>query len=81
METFSEDTQYILQQAGLEDKLSVEWKHRTGGKQRIMYLSQNRFNFFACRRHRRELGHDSGLLQPALKVGDRRTLQEISIGL
>ena len=39
METFSEDTQYILQQAGLEDKLSVEWKHRTGGKQRIMYLS------------------------------------------
>jgi len=30
METFSEDTQYILQQAGLEDKLSVEWKHRTG---------------------------------------------------
>jgi len=30
METFSEDTQFILQQAGLEEKLSVEWKHRTG---------------------------------------------------
>jgi len=30
METFSEDTQYVLQQAGLEDVLSVEWKHRTG---------------------------------------------------
>ena len=30
METFSEDTQFILQQAGLEDKLSVEWMHRTG---------------------------------------------------
>lgn len=30
METFSEDTQFILQQAGLEDKLEVEWKHRTG---------------------------------------------------
>ena len=30
METFSEDTQFILQQAGLEDKLDVEWKHRTG---------------------------------------------------
>ena len=31
METFSEDTQFILQQAGLEGKLEVEWKHRTGG--------------------------------------------------
>jgi len=30
METFAEDTQFILQQAGLEDKLEVEWKHRTG---------------------------------------------------
>jgi len=30
METFSEDTQFILQQAGLEEKLEVEWKHRTG---------------------------------------------------
>ena len=32
METFSEETQYVLQQAGLEDVLSVEWKHRTGEK-------------------------------------------------
>ena len=32
METFAEDTQFILQQAGLEDKLEVEWKHRTGGR-------------------------------------------------
>jgi len=30
METFSEDTQYTLAQAGLENKLTVEWKHRTG---------------------------------------------------
>jgi len=30
METFSEDTQFTLAQAGLEDKLTVEWKHRTG---------------------------------------------------
>ena len=30
METFSEDTQFTLSQAGLEGKLTVEWKHRTG---------------------------------------------------
>merc|ERR1712032_1673461 len=30
METFSEDTQFTLAQAGLEDSLTVEWKHRTG---------------------------------------------------
>ena len=30
METFSEDTQFILSQAGLQGKLTVEWKHRTG---------------------------------------------------
>ena len=30
METFSEDTQYSLAAAGLEHRLSVEWKHRTG---------------------------------------------------
>lgn len=30
METFSEDTQYTISQAGLGDSLSVEWKHRTG---------------------------------------------------
>jgi len=30
MESFSEDTQYIISQAGLQDVLSVEWKHRTG---------------------------------------------------
>lgn len=30
METFSEDTQYTLTQAGLEDQLIVEWMHRTG---------------------------------------------------
>ena len=30
METFSEDTQYILEEAGLDTQLEVEWKHRTG---------------------------------------------------
>jgi len=30
MESFSEDTQFTLAQAGLEAKLTVEWKHRTG---------------------------------------------------
>ena len=30
METFSEDTQFTLSQAGLQGKLTVEWKHRTG---------------------------------------------------
>ena len=34
METFSEDTQFILQQAGLEDKLSVE-----------LVFSQNKFAY------------------------------------
>ena len=50
METFSEDTQYILQQAGLEDKLSVEWKHRTGrylnkvgGRKKDSFHSTNYF--------------------------------------
>jgi len=30
METFSEDTQLTLAQAGLEEQLALEWKHRTG---------------------------------------------------
>jgi len=30
METFSEDTQFTLSQAGLQGELTVEWKHRTG---------------------------------------------------
>lgn len=30
METFSEDTMFTIAQAGLGNKLSVEWKHRTG---------------------------------------------------
>jgi len=30
MESFSEDTQFIINEAGLEDSLTVEWKHRTG---------------------------------------------------
>ena len=38
METFSEDTQFILQQAGLEEKLSVEWKHRTGASPSYLCL-------------------------------------------
>ncbi|XP_042888375.1 carbohydrate sulfotransferase 11-like [Penaeus japonicus] len=29
METFSEDTQFIINQLGLEDRLHVEWIHRT----------------------------------------------------
>lgn len=29
METFSEDTQYVINQLGLEDQLHVEWIHRT----------------------------------------------------
>ncbi|XP_042219217.1 carbohydrate sulfotransferase 11-like [Homarus americanus] len=29
METFSEDSQYIIKQLGLEDSLQVEWIHRT----------------------------------------------------
>ena len=32
METFAEDTQYILEEAGLDTQLEVEWKHRTGPK-------------------------------------------------
>jgi len=30
METFAEDTQFILEEAGLNDVLRVEWKHSTG---------------------------------------------------
>ncbi|CAL4070926.1 unnamed protein product [Meganyctiphanes norvegica] len=29
METFSEDTQFVINQLGLEDQLTVEWVHRT----------------------------------------------------
>ena len=43
METFSEDTQFILQQAGLEEKLSVEWKHRTGASHSYLCLTQSCF--------------------------------------
>ena len=35
METFSEDTQFTLSQAGLQGELTVEWKHRTGERQTI----------------------------------------------
>ncbi|KAF2364680.1 Sulfotransferase [Trinorchestia longiramus] len=30
METFNEDTQYVIHQLGLEDRLSVEWIHASG---------------------------------------------------
>jgi len=30
METFAEDTQFTLEEAGLDNILEVEWKHRTG---------------------------------------------------
>jgi len=30
METFAEDTQFILEESGLSDTLKVEWKHSTG---------------------------------------------------
>jgi len=30
METFAEDTQFTLLEAGLDNQLKVEWKHRTG---------------------------------------------------
>ena len=33
MESFAEDTQFILEEAGLKDVLEVEWKHRTGREQ------------------------------------------------
>ncbi|XP_076028287.1 carbohydrate sulfotransferase 11-like [Oratosquilla oratoria] len=33
MDTFSEDTQYAINQMGLEDQLKVEWIHKTGSHQ------------------------------------------------
>ena len=40
METFSEDTQFTLSQAGLEGKLTVEWKHRTGIRMTRLMMTQ-----------------------------------------
>ncbi|XP_018010716.1 carbohydrate sulfotransferase 11 [Hyalella azteca] len=33
METFSEDTQYVINELGLAERLSVEWIHASGSKQ------------------------------------------------
>ena len=30
MESFAVDTQFILEEGGLDDELQVEWKHHTG---------------------------------------------------
>nr|XP_045581802.1 carbohydrate sulfotransferase 11-like [Procambarus clarkii] len=48
METFSEDTQYVINQLGLEDRLHVEWIHRTADTRTsdiaITYFSQLTLN-------------------------------------
>ena len=42
MESFAVDTQFILEEGGLDDELQVEWKHHTG----IQIISCPPFYFF-----------------------------------